>query len=446
MKKRIIALLLSTLMVTSLVGCGAKEEAPAAAPAATEEAAPAAEAAEEEPTSIGSSVEGELTVTIWDEGQRPGLQQIVDEWSAQSGVKATIQVVDWNSYWTLLEAGATGGELPDVFWMHSNVAQMYMENDMLLDLTDRISASDKIDLGNYYEGIVKLYQSEGKQYAIPKDIDTIALWYNKTIFDEMGVAYPDETWTWEDFADAAAKLTNDEHWGYAIQPGNNQEGFYNTIYSMGGSVISEDKKTSGFDDPNTIKAMTLFTDMIAAGSCPDLATVSETAPNELLCAGKVAMSINGSWMLAGYRDNEYAAANCDVAVLPYTNDPSDRVSIYNGLGWAAAANGKNLDAAWSLIEHLTSKEGQLKQAELGVTMSAYEGTSDAWVNSVDCFDLNGHMKMLDADLVFRPYSKYTTVWEDMQTEKLKDAWTGEKDVPTVCQEICDSMNQTLSEE
>ena len=103
------------------------------------------------------------------------LRQIVDDWSAQSGVKATINVVDWNSYWTLLEAGATGGELPDVFWMHSNVAQQYMENDMLLDLTDKIAASDKIDKGNYYQGIVNLYQSNGKQYAVPKDIDTIAL-------------------------------------------------------------------------------------------------------------------------------------------------------------------------------------------------------------------------------------------------------------------------------
>ncbi|MBO4901827.1 MAG: sugar ABC transporter substrate-binding protein [Lachnospiraceae bacterium] len=452
MKKKVIAILMSAVTVMSLIGCGSAAapaaEAPAAteeaAPAATEEAAPAAEA--EEPTSIGESVEGELSVTIWDEGQRPGLQQIVDEWSAQSGVKATIQVVDWNNYWTLLEAGATGGELPDVFWMHSNVAQKYMENDQLMDLTDKIAGSDTIDLNNYYEGIVKLYQSDGKQYAVPKDIDTIALWYNKTIFDEMGVAYPDDTWTWDDFAAAAAKLTNDDHWGYAIAPGNNQEGYYNTIYSMGGYVISDDKKTSGMDDPNSIKAMKLFTDMIAAGSCPDLATVSETAPNELLCAGKVAMSINGSWMLAGYRDNEYAAANCDVAVLPFTNSPDDRVSIYNGLGWAAAANTKNPDAAWSLIEYLGSKEAQLKQAELGVTMSAYMGTSDAWVNSVDCFDLNGHMKMLDAKLVFRPYSRDTTVWEDMMIEKLQDAWTGEKPVDEVCKDIAAEMNEDLAEE
>ncbi len=400
----------------------------------------------EKKNSAAAKSSAPLTITIWDEGQRSGLQQIVDDWSAQSGVKATIQVVDWNNYWTLLEAGAVGGELPDVFWMHSNVAQMYMENDLLLDLTQKIASSDKINLSNYYEGITKLYNSKGKQYAVPKDIDTIALWYNKTIFDEMGVAYPDETWTWDDFAAAAKKLTNASHWGYAIQPGNNQEGYYNTIYSMGGYVISDDKKTSGFDNPNTIKAVKLFTDMIAAGYCPDLNTVSETAPNELLCAGKVAMSINGSWMLAGYRDNEYSAANCDVAVLPFTKTPADRVSIYNGLGWAAAANGKNTEAAWSLIEYLGTKEAQIKQAQLGVTMAAYKGCSDQWVNTVKCFNLDGHMKMLDAKLVFRPYSRNTVVWEDMVTEKLKDAWTGSKPVEAVCKDIAAAMNEALAEE
>ena len=178
MKKKVLAILLSAITAASVMACGGQTtttEAPAAETPAATEAAPAA-TEEAAPESIGSSVEGELSVTIWDEGQRPGLQQIVDEWSAQSGVKATIQVVDWNNYWTLLEAGATGGELPDVFWMHSNVAQKYMENDQLLDLTDLIAASDKCDLNNYYEGIVKLYQSNGRQYAVPKDIDTIALW------------------------------------------------------------------------------------------------------------------------------------------------------------------------------------------------------------------------------------------------------------------------------
>ena len=79
-------------------------------------------------------------------------------------------------------------------------------------------------------------------------------------------------------------------------------------------------------------------------------------------------------------------------------------------------------------------------------MSAYIGTSDAWVNSVKTFDLNGHMKMLDAKLVFRPYSRDTTVWEDMMIEKLQDAWTGEKAVEDVCKDIAAEMNADLAEE
>ncbi|MBQ7260150.1 MAG: sugar ABC transporter substrate-binding protein [Lachnospiraceae bacterium] len=441
--KKVLAICLSAAMAFSIVGCaGAAPAAPAA------DAAPAAEeaASAEEPASMGGSVEGELNVTIWDENQRAGLQEIVDDWSAISGVKATIQVVNWDNYWTLLEAGASGGELPDVFWMHSNQAQKYMENDMLLDLTDRIAASDKIDLANYYEGIVDLYRLNDKQYAIPKDIDTIALWYNKTMFDECGVAYPDDTWTWADMADAAAKLTTDDHWGYAIAPSNNQDSFYNVVYSYGGEIITDDKKASGWDEPQTIAAMEYITDMIKAGSCPDLTTLADNGADVLFRSGKAAMVTQGSWMLAAFRDDEYTHDNCDVAVLPYYKDPSDRVSIYNGLGWAAAANGKNLDAAWSLIEYFGTKEAQEKQAELGVTMSAYKGCSDLWKNSVDCFDLTGHMDMLNARLVFRPYSKNTVEWENMQTEKLQDAWSGAKETAEVCKDIAAAMNEILAEE
>lgn len=85
--------------------------------------------------------------------------------------------------------------MPDVFWMHSNVAQKYMENDLLLKLNDYISQSEDIDLANYYEGITGIYQLGDAQYAVPKDHDTVALCYNKAIFDQYQVAYPDETWT-----------------------------------------------------------------------------------------------------------------------------------------------------------------------------------------------------------------------------------------------------------
>ena len=123
MRKKVITVLLSIATAIAAVGCGA---ASSSAKDVIGQSKDEASIAENVTDNIVGSKEGELTVAIWDEGQRPGLQQIIDEWSNELGIKATIQVVNWSDYWTLLEAGATGGELPDVFWMHSNVAQKYM--------------------------------------------------------------------------------------------------------------------------------------------------------------------------------------------------------------------------------------------------------------------------------------------------------------------------------
>ena len=192
-----------------------------------------------------------ITVAIWDSGQQAGIEEIIADYTAATGNKAEVQVVTWDQYWTLLEAGATGGDLPDVFWMHSNEAERYMRNGILMDLTDRIAASDKLEMEKFPEDIRNLYQYEGKTYAIPKDVDTIALWYNRTMFDEAGLSYPDETWTWDDYYEAAVALTKEDgsQYGTAMSPSNNQDGWMNIVYSMGGSVISEAKKSSGCDAP-----------------------------------------------------------------------------------------------------------------------------------------------------------------------------------------------------
>ena len=140
--KRIAALVLVMLMAFSLIACGSGGN--------------------------GGSSSGDpntLTINIWDANQQEGLQKIADKWSETSGIAAKIEVVDWDNYWTLLEAGASGGEMPDVFWMHSNTAQMYMENDILLDLTDYVANDDAINMDNYYEGVAKLYTKIGRAHV-----------------------------------------------------------------------------------------------------------------------------------------------------------------------------------------------------------------------------------------------------------------------------------------
>lgn len=438
--KKITAIFLVLVLALSLTACGSKDTS-----TTTTETTTTSDTSTS--NNATASTTDKITVAIWDTNQQPGLQEIMNDWTAISGIKAEIQVLSWDEYWTLLEAGASGGTLPDVFWMHSNNAQKYMENDLLLDLTDKIAASDKIDLNNYYSEISALYTSNGRQYAMPKDIDTIALWYNKSMFDEAGLAYPDDTWTWDTMADAAKKLTKADgsQYGYAINTGNNQDSYYNVIYSYGGSVISEDKKKSGYDDPNTIKGMQVIEKMLLDKSIPSLQILSENGADVLFNSGKVAMVTQGSWMVPAFKNNDYSKANADIAVLPMGPD-GKRVSIYNGLGWAAAANGKNTDAAWSLIEYLSTEAAQLKQAELGVTMSAFKGTSEAWKNGYTGFNLQAYLDMLNAELVFRPYSRSTGIWEDMANNEFKAAWSGNATMEATCIKIAKEMNQTLSEE
>ena len=431
--KKVMALVLASAMVFSMSACGG-------------DSGSSGETKKEDSGDSGESDGGELSVSIWDTNQEPGLKEILADFTEETGIKTKLTVVKWDEYWTMLEAGAQGGSLPDVFWMHSNESERYMSNDMLLDLTDKIAESDKIDPENYPEDIWGPYTYDDKYYAVPKDVDTIALWYNKTMFDEAGLAYPTADWTWDDVSEAAKKLTKDDgsQYGLAVRNDNNQAGYYNLVYDNGGYIINEDKTKSGWDDPKTMEAMKTLEGWIKDGVMPSIETMSENGEDVLFQSGKAAMVLQGSWMVAAYRDNEYTAANCDLVELPKNAETGRRASVYNGLGWAAAANGEHTEEAWKLLEYLGSEEAQKKQAELGVTMSAYKGTSDAWAKSAD-FNLQAYLNMMD-DMEIRPYSKTTVTWENEDNEILKSVYTGEKTMEEACKEMADQMNEKLAEE
>ena len=402
----------------------------------------------------GGSSPDALEVHIWDGTQLEGLQEIADGWTQQTGIDVNIQAMNWDEYWTLLEAGASGGQMPDVFWMHSNSAEMYMSNDMLLDLSSYIESSDEIDLANYYEDIVDLYSWDGKQYALPKDHDTIALLYNKAIFDTYGVAYPDETWTWEDFYEAGKTITEQsggEVYGYAADVGNNQDGWWNIVYDFGGYIINDDKTQSGMDDPKTLEAMQ-FLGKLIDDTMPAQSVISETGTGTLFTSGVVAMNTQGSWNINTF----YTADDSDDyawALLPYWDangngqaDEGERCSIYNGVGWAAADTDYP-EEAWSLIEWFCNYDNQVKQADLGVTMAGYKGASDSYANAFEGMNIDAFLQMEDdGTLVPRPCSKYTTQWETRMSELLVDAWNDTSKMEDVCRQIAEDMNATLATE
>ena len=437
-----MAAALTAATLVSLAGCGNA--------GGTTESPTAAESGEKTTTAAGSggnSSDVTLTVAIWDKNQEPGLKEIMNDFTEETGIKTDIQITPWKDYWTMLEAATTGGNMPDVFWMHSQQVGTYAQyDDVLLDLTEKIEKSDKVDLSKYQQDVVALYQrADGSQIGVPKDVDTAAVWYNKDMFDEAGIPYPTADWTWEDFREIARKLTKEDgsQYGTAMKPGSDQESWYGTIYSYGGYVISDDKKTSGFDDPKTIEACQLIENIIKDGSMPPYQTMADNETVALQEAGTVAMTFQGSWMVAELGVNDYLKEH--IAIAPLPKGPEGAVSMCNGLAWSASAGGEHTEEAWKLIEYLGSEKAQKKQAELGVTMSAYEGTSDAWVNSMEGYDLMPYLDMRENAILY-PYSKNTQAWYQMILEKMVSAWDGTKPMSDVCMDIAADMNQKLAEE
>jgi multiple sugar transport system substrate-binding protein len=429
--KKALAATLAATMMLSLAACGST--------GSTDDSSSSSDAST-------SSSDVTLTVAIWDTNQEPGLREIMDDFTAETGINVDIQITPWKDYWTMLEAATTGGNMPDVFWMHSQQIGTYSEyDDILLDLSDKIAESDIIDLSKFQSDIVELYGTEdGRQLGIPKDVDTAAVWYNKDMFDEAGIAYPTADWTWEDFYEIAKQLTKEDgsQYGLAMKPGSDQEGWYGTIYAYGGEVITDDKKSSGFDEEKTLEAMELVSKIIE-DCMPPYQTLADNGTAELQEAGVVAMTFQGSWMVPELGTNEYLQEH--IAIAPLPQGPEGAISMCNGLAWSASAQGAHTEEAWKLIEYLGSEEAQLKQAELGVTMSAYEGTSDAWVNSMEGYDLQPYLDMRE-DAILYPYSKNTQAWYQMILEKMVDAWGLEKPMSEVCLDIAASMNEKLAEE
>ncbi|MBO5303316.1 MAG: sugar ABC transporter substrate-binding protein [Lachnospiraceae bacterium] len=437
MKKKLAGLILCTMLgATTLVGCGTSN---------TE--------------TVGESVDSkksmdEVKVTIWDNNQREGLQTIADKWSEESGVKVSIEVVDWDNYWTLLEAGAQGGEMPDVFWMHSNTAQMYMENEILLNLTDYIAGDSKVSEENYYEGVWNLYQSDGKQYALPKDHDTIALLYNKSIFDQYGVSYPTDAWTWEDMYEAAKVISEESSgdvYGMAMNTSNNQDGWYNVVYDYGAQVITDDHKGTTIGSTEGKNAMEMVRKLISVGAPQSV--VAETGTDKLFLSGKTAMITQGSWMINTFytADN---SADYAWAMLPYADvngngscDTNERYSAYNGLGWAANANVADPDTCYSLISYFCSEEGQKMQAELGVTMGGMKNVSSEFTNAFEGMDVSAFTEIEEnGSLFFRPYTRNTTIWEDalQQAGGFLDGWQNPND-PAVMEKACDNAQKIIED-
>lgn len=392
---------------------------------------------------------GKATITygVWDVTQAPVMKQLAAEFHKQNpNITVQVQVTPWDSYWTKLKTSATGGSAPDTFWMNDANFEQYASGGAIKDLQPMVGGSD-IKMSNYVQAQAKAYTYKGDVYGIPKDVDSIALWYNKKLFKEAGVKPPTASWTGDDLIAAAQKLTNPAKGVYGIAAQNTgQQSFYVTIPQEGGYVISPDKTKSGLDSPEAIKGIQYWTDMINKYHVsPTLQAQTDTAADNMFESGKIAMIYEGSWAAAEFAGVPYTKANADVAPLPKLAQPG---GVSNGLANVMSAKTQHPDQAWKWLEFLGSKHAADVQAKTGIVIPAYNGTAQEWATDSPVAKLYNLQPFADELKVATAYpsSQNTSAWGDAIVTELNKAYTGDETAAQAAKNAAAIMNKALAAE
>jgi multiple sugar transport system substrate-binding protein len=391
----------------------------------------------------GKAESGPVTLTygIWDPKQKPAMQEIADAFHASHpNITIDIQLTPNADYWTKLQTAAASGTAPDVFWMSTTRIGLYAGQHQLLSLSDKPG----FDNSPFPKSLNDVYSLDGKQYGMPKDFDTVGLWYNKKLFDAAGVKYPDAGWTWQDVISAAQKLNDPTKgvWGIA-SPDWTQENLYNTMLQAGGQAITPDHKKSGFDDPKSIAGLQYALDFVTKYHVsPTAQQMTDTQPDQLFASGKVAMFADGDYDLPEYK----AAAGLDADVAPLPAGPDGKKgTVINGLANVIYAKTKHAQAAWEFVRYLGTKDANEIQAKTGTVIPAYNGLAATWVASTPQYHLQAFIDQLSVAVPY-PVSKNTAAWTKPMQDTLDQIWGGKLDLATGAKQIADQMNAALAKE
>ncbi|WP_372344478.1 extracellular solute-binding protein [Streptomyces sp. KL116D] len=382
-----------------------------------------------------------LTYGIWDVAQAPGMQQIIKAFERENpDVSVEIQLTPWNTYWTTLRTSMRGGTAPDVFWMNAVNIQLYAANGVLEPLGEHIER-DRTPVGKHPKALVDIYAYDGEQYGLPKDFDTIGLWYNKELFDKAGVKYPDSSWTWDDLRDAARELTNPKARVYGITAEmDRQSKFYPTVFGAGGYVLRDGR--SGFADERSIEGLRFWTDLVDRGWSPPQSAMAEVRSRNLYLSEQTAMNYDLSAMASFMYGTPAIKDHGGVTVLPKGRE---RATVIHGLANVISAKSRKKKAAWKFVDFMARRPAAEIQAKGGVTISSYEDTQDAWLKSMPEFDLRNFIDMLDYAVPY-PSSRNTAVWEDLEYLLLGAPFSGKGNIEDAARTLAKQMDRALDEE
>jgi multiple sugar transport system substrate-binding protein len=255
-------------------------------------------------------------------------------------------------------AGFTAGNYPDVAYEFGSSAAQLARQPKLVDLTQKVNT---VDWNDFYPAERTASTVQGKVVGVPALVDNLSLVYNKALFSRAGVAEPTNDWTWQQFRDAARKLSDpaSKTYGWAYANDGSEDTvwrFLAMLWQAGGDLLSGDGKHPAFDSPAGLAALQQLHDMAVTDRSVYLDNGNGAYMN-LFNSGKLAMLWTGPWDLSTIN----ADVGYGVAYLPGYHGNHETISGPDVYMLFDHSSGRS-DTAWKFVSWLTSAKEHLQFA------------------------------------------------------------------------------------
>jgi multiple sugar transport system substrate-binding protein len=292
----------------------------------------------------------------------------------------------WPEYWTKIAALAASGAMPDIYcnsvaylWDHANKNM----SANIQSLFDRDLKGD--DYFMELTAVERYPDAKGDLYGFPFRWVDGALFYNKKLFDEAGVEYPNENWSYEDVLAAAQKLTKDtdndgepDQWG--LLASMNHIMLDSIIKSNGGQVLDDSYSKCMLTEEKALAGIQWIADLVLTHKISPSPTVVQGFAQGIFPSGKVAMQIDGSYMTVPFKDIK--DFEWDVNWQP--QGAEGRV-VYGGPdSLSISKNTPHLEEAWAFMKYMVSPEVQGRGDLIGLgslPILKNAAASDSWVKA-----------------------------------------------------------------
>ncbi|HEY2493047.1 MAG TPA: sugar ABC transporter substrate-binding protein [Paenibacillus sp.] len=332
--------------------------------------------------SNNSGKDGQVTITHYtiDSEDRTFIEKLIPDFeSKHPNIKIKIDKAPYEQFDSKLQTLIAGNKSPDVtsHYGYGGFAEYYNKG-MLLDMTDLIKEDGfKSSDYNIPENLMKIYTVQDHTYGIPVNMYVTLMLYNKDMFDAAQLSYPtsdyeDKSWTFEKMVEDAKKMTVLSKDIAKTQYGVDftwSERDMRPLY-FGAQPYSDDTWTNGgvpsathFDSPEVMDAYNKLFGLVLKEKVAPTTIWSKSVAGQNgdpFVAGKIGMSVSGSWSLAGSNDFPFKVG---VAAVPWGGNDNVRSTLYVD-PLLILKDSKHPKEAFEWIKYLVTTEVQEKSIEL----------------------------------------------------------------------------------